>query len=67
MKLKIQPFPGHGSTVFALTGRMPREYLAELQSLLDLKTPCEEFALNLKEPKLAAQWQGCLPAFIDSL
>lgn len=38
MKLKIQPFPGHGSTVFALTGRMQREYLAELQSLLDLKT-----------------------------
>lgn len=55
MKLKIQSSPGLESTVFALTGRMQREHLAELQSLLDLKTSCEEFALDLKELKLVDQ------------
>jgi hypothetical protein len=52
MKLQIQPLPGFESTVFALTGQMQREDLAELQSLLDLKTSCEEFVLDLKELKL---------------
>ena len=50
MKLRIQP--GLGSTVFAVTGQMQRENLVELQSLLDLKTSCEEFVLDLKELKL---------------
>jgi hypothetical protein len=31
---------------------MQREHLAELQSLLDLQTSCEEFVLDLKELKL---------------
>lgn len=52
MKLKIQPLPGLGCMVFALTGQMQRENLAELQSLLDLKTSCEEFVLDLKELKV---------------
>lgn len=31
---------------------MQRENLAELQSLLDLKTSCEKFVLDLKELKV---------------
>lgn len=52
MKLKIQPLPGLESTVFVLAGRMQREHLPELQSLLDLKTSCDEFVLDLKDLKL---------------
>ena len=62
MKLKIQPLPGLGCTVFALTGQMQRENLAELQSLLDLKTSCEEFVLDLKELKVVDRESICFLA-----
>lgn len=52
MTLKIQTLPGLQSTVFALTGRMQGENLADLQYLLDLETTCEEVILDLKELKL---------------
>jgi hypothetical protein len=52
MTLRIQPLPGLESTIFVLTGRMQHEHVAELQSLLDLQTSCEEFVLDLKELKL---------------
>jgi hypothetical protein len=52
MTRNIQLLPGLEFTVFALAGGIQREHLAELQTLLDLQTSCEEFVLDLKGLKL---------------
>lgn len=53
MTLKIERSARRGFTVFALSGRIEAEHVAELKKLFELGTDCRNILLDLKEIKLA--------------
>jgi hypothetical protein len=52
MTLRIQKPDDRGVVVFALTGRIEREYTVELQRLIDEEKDLHNVVLDLKEVKL---------------
>ena len=53
MTLKIEKRTQRGWTVFALSGRLQAEHVAELKRLIDFPDPDSNIVVDLKEVRLA--------------